>query len=56
MRLAAGHFEGERVAFSIRAEMDFDGEAAAPAAERLLFLTRLKAASFRKGSLGIIYL
>jgi hypothetical protein len=38
MRLAAGHFEGERVAFSIRAEMDFGREAAARAAERLLLL------------------
>ena len=38
MRLAAGHFEGERVAFGIRAEMDFGREAAARAAERLLLL------------------
>jgi len=38
MRLAASHFEGERVAFSIRAEMNFGREAAARAAERLLFL------------------
>jgi hypothetical protein len=32
------HFEGERVAFGIRAEMDFGREAAARAAERLLLL------------------
>jgi hypothetical protein len=38
VNLTAGQFEGERIAFSIRAEVDFGREAAARAAERLLLL------------------
>ena len=35
VRFAAGHVEGQRVAFGVRAEVDFRREAAARATERL---------------------
>ena len=38
VRFAAGDIEGQRVAFGVRAEVDFGREAAARAAERLALL------------------
>src|SRR5580704_17287053 len=38
VRLTSGHIEGQRLAVGVRAEVDFGREAAARAAERLLFL------------------
>src|SRR5207247_8059761 len=38
VRLAAGHIEGQRIAFTVRAQVDFRGEAAARAAERFPIL------------------
>jgi hypothetical protein len=38
VRLAAGDIEGQRVAFGVRAEVDFGREAAARAPERFLIL------------------
>ena len=38
MHLAASHIEGQGIAFSVRAKVDFRGEAAARAAERFPIL------------------
>src|SRR6266487_1277521 len=38
VHLAAGHIEGQGIAFSVRAKVDFRGEAAARAAERFPIL------------------
>src|SRR6266699_2927298 len=38
VRLAAGHIEDQRIAFTVRPEVDFRGEAAARAAERFPIL------------------
>src|SRR6266567_4492305 len=38
MHLAAGHIDGQRIALTVRAKLDFRGEAAARAAERFPIL------------------